>query len=44
MISRRQIDIGNEIQRPHEHFGVVGFSTGLLDEPQIDVQDRIWAK
>ena len=44
VISRRQIDIGKENQRQHEHFDVARFSMALLDEPQFAVQDRMWAK
>ena len=44
VIFRRQIDIGKESLRQHEHFDFARFSMALLDEPQFVVQDRMWAK
>ena len=43
VISRREIDIGKEIQRLYEHFDVT-ISIGLLDKPQFAMQDRMWAE
>ena len=44
VISRGQIYIGKVSQRPHEYFGVARFSMALVDEPQLAVQDLVWAK
>ena len=41
---RGQIYIGKVSHRPHEYFGVARFSMALLDEPQLAVQDLVWAK